>query len=85
MPKMGNCASTTGALVVATRHVGCCGHLGRPRHSRYRLGAAAPPSDRLVSLLREVRQLSALGFRIPAKIQAVADTAKTFYRCVAVD
>lgn len=37
-------------------------------------------SDRLVSLLREVRQLSALGFTIPAKIQQAANTAEKFYR-----
>ena len=37
-------------------------------------------SDRLVTLLREVRQLAALGFVIPAKIQAVAKTAQHFYR-----
>lgn len=36
-------------------------------------------SDRLVSLLREVRQLSALGFAIPAKIQQAANTADKFY------
>uniref|UniRef100_A0A452I6Q6 Uncharacterized protein n=1 Tax=Gopherus agassizii TaxID=38772 RepID=A0A452I6Q6_9SAUR len=35
-------------------------------------------SDRLVTLLREVRQLSALGFVIPAKIQQVANTAQKF-------
>uniref|UniRef100_A0A672GCW4 Dynein cytoplasmic 2 heavy chain 1 n=1 Tax=Salarias fasciatus TaxID=181472 RepID=A0A672GCW4_SALFA len=37
-------------------------------------------SDRLVSLLREVRQLSALGFPIPAKIQQASNTADKFYR-----
>nr|XP_023648221.1 cytoplasmic dynein 2 heavy chain 1 isoform X1 [Paramormyrops kingsleyae]XP_023648222.1 cytoplasmic dynein 2 heavy chain 1 isoform X1 [Paramormyrops kingsleyae] len=37
-------------------------------------------SDRLVTLLKEVRQLSALGFTIPAKIQQVANTADRFYR-----
>uniref|UniRef100_A0A8C8DIA2 Dynein cytoplasmic 2 heavy chain 1 n=1 Tax=Oryzias sinensis TaxID=183150 RepID=A0A8C8DIA2_9TELE len=37
-------------------------------------------SDRLVSLLREVRQLSALGFPVPAKIQQAANTADKFYR-----
>ncbi|KAA8593993.1 hypothetical protein FQN60_004827, partial [Etheostoma spectabile] len=36
--------------------------------------------DRLVSLLREFRQLSALGFPIPAKIQQAANTADKFYR-----
>jgi dynein heavy chain 2 len=35
-------------------------------------------SDRLVILLREVRQLSALGFVIPAKIQQVANVAQKF-------
>ncbi|XP_077466766.1 cytoplasmic dynein 2 heavy chain 1 isoform X1 [Stigmatopora argus] len=37
-------------------------------------------SDRLVILLREVRQLSALGFPIPAKIQLAANTADKFHR-----
>ncbi len=37
-------------------------------------------NDRLVTLLREVRQLAALGFSIPGKIQAVAKTAQKFYR-----
>ncbi|KAM8977653.1 cytoplasmic dynein 2 heavy chain 1 [Pelodytes ibericus] len=37
-------------------------------------------SDRLVVLLREVRQLSALGFIIPAKIQQAAKTAQQFYK-----
>ncbi|XP_076002176.1 cytoplasmic dynein 2 heavy chain 1 isoform X2 [Genypterus blacodes] len=37
-------------------------------------------SDRLVSLRREVRQLSALGFPIPAKIQQAANTADKFYK-----
>ncbi|XP_069495113.1 cytoplasmic dynein 2 heavy chain 1 isoform X2 [Ambystoma mexicanum] len=37
-------------------------------------------SDRLVTLLREVRQLSALGFVIPAKIQQAANTAQKFYK-----
>uniref|UniRef100_A0A3B5L503 Dynein heavy chain tail domain-containing protein n=1 Tax=Xiphophorus couchianus TaxID=32473 RepID=A0A3B5L503_9TELE len=37
-------------------------------------------SDRLVSLLKEVRQLSALGFPIPVKIQQAANTADKFYR-----
>ena len=37
-------------------------------------------SERLVSLLREVRQLTALGFVIPTKIQRVAATAQKFYR-----
>lgn len=35
-------------------------------------------SDRLVILLREVRQLSTLGFVIPAKIQQVANIAQKF-------
>ncbi|KAH0625160.1 hypothetical protein JD844_033332 [Phrynosoma platyrhinos] len=35
-------------------------------------------SDRLVTLLREVRQLSALGFVIPAKIQQATNTAQKF-------
>ncbi|KAM4566457.1 cytoplasmic dynein 2 heavy chain 1 isoform 3-T3 [Odontesthes bonariensis] len=37
-------------------------------------------SDRLVTLLREVRQLSAFGFPIPAKVQQAANTADKFYR-----
>ncbi|XP_063807614.1 cytoplasmic dynein 2 heavy chain 1 isoform X2 [Pseudophryne corroboree] len=37
-------------------------------------------SDRLVTLLREVRQLSALGLVIPAKIQQAAKTAQKFYK-----
>ncbi|XP_062407923.1 dynein cytoplasmic 2 heavy chain 1 [Sardina pilchardus] len=37
-------------------------------------------SDRLVTLLREVRQLTALGFPIPAKILQAANTADKFYR-----
>ncbi|XP_041357041.1 cytoplasmic dynein 2 heavy chain 1-like isoform X2 [Gigantopelta aegis] len=37
-------------------------------------------SDRLVTLLREVRQLSSIGFAVPAKIQQVANTAQRFYR-----
>ncbi|XP_030632529.1 cytoplasmic dynein 2 heavy chain 1 [Chanos chanos] len=37
-------------------------------------------SDRLVTLVREVRQLSALGFTVPAKIQQAANTADKFYR-----
>ena len=37
-------------------------------------------SERLVSLLREVRQLTALGFKISRKIRAAADNAQKFYR-----
>ena len=37
-------------------------------------------SNRLVSLLREVRQLLAFGFPVPAKIQHVANIAQKFYR-----
>lgn len=37
-------------------------------------------SDRLSSLLREVRQLAALGFTIPAGIQRAANTADKFHR-----
>ncbi|KAM4699205.1 cytoplasmic dynein 2 heavy chain 1 [Discoglossus pictus] len=37
-------------------------------------------SDRLVTLLREVRQLSALGLVIPAKIQQAATMAQKFYK-----
>ena len=36
--------------------------------------------DRLVTLLREVRTLTALGFPIPAKIQHVANVGNKFYR-----
>ena len=36
--------------------------------------------DRLVTLLREVRQLTGLGFPIPAKILHVAKVAQKFYR-----
>ena len=36
--------------------------------------------DKLVTLLREVRQLSSLGFTIPSKIQQTANTAQKFYR-----
>ena len=36
--------------------------------------------DRLVTLMREVRQLSALGFAVPAKVQQTASTANKFYR-----
>ena len=36
--------------------------------------------DRLVTLMREVRQLSALGFAVPKKIHQVANTAQKFYR-----
>lgn len=37
-------------------------------------------SDKLVSLLREVRQLAAFGFVIPSKIQQVSNTAQKFYK-----
>nr|WAW84826.1 cytoplasmic dynein 2 heavy chain 1 [Halisarca dujardinii] len=37
-------------------------------------------SDQLVTLLREVRQLTAFGFTIPAKIQQAAASANRFYR-----
>lgn len=37
-------------------------------------------SDRLVTLLREVRQLSAFGFIVPQKIQQTATTAMKFYK-----
>ncbi|KAK3100036.1 hypothetical protein FSP39_013759 [Pinctada imbricata] len=36
--------------------------------------------DRLVTLMREVRQLSSMGFAVPAKIQHVSNTAQKFYR-----
>ncbi|KAM7291623.1 cytoplasmic dynein 2 heavy chain 1 [Ixodes scapularis] len=37
-------------------------------------------SPRLVSLIREVRQLRALGYAIPAKIQALCADARKYYR-----
>lgn len=37
-------------------------------------------SDRLCNLVREVRQLVALGFTVPAAIQQAANTAEKFYR-----
>ncbi|OWF37256.1 Cytoplasmic dynein 2 heavy chain 1 [Mizuhopecten yessoensis] len=36
--------------------------------------------DRLVTLMREVRQLGSMGFVIPAKIMHVSNTAQKFYR-----
>ncbi len=36
--------------------------------------------DRLVTLLREVRQLTSLGFAIPAMIQHVSTVGQKFYR-----
>ena len=36
-------------------------------------------SDQLVTLLREVRQLSSLGYTILAKIQHTSATAQKFY------
>ena len=36
--------------------------------------------ERLVTLMREVRQLIGMGFAIPAKIQHTASTANKFYR-----
>ena len=37
-------------------------------------------SERLVTLLREVRALTAMGFVIPAKIQHCAAVGQKFYR-----
>ena len=37
-------------------------------------------SDRLVTLMREVRQLSELGYKVPPKITAAAETGEKFYR-----
>lgn len=37
-------------------------------------------SERLITLLREVRQLAALGFTIPAKIQHTANTASRYQK-----
>ena len=36
--------------------------------------------ERLVTLIREVRQLTGMGFVIPAKIQHTAKTASKFYK-----
>ena len=36
--------------------------------------------DRLVTLMREVRQLTGLGYAVPAKIQHVSNVAQKFYR-----
>ena len=36
--------------------------------------------ERLVTLLREIRQLSSMGFAIPAKIQHTGSVAEKFYR-----
>lgn len=35
---------------------------------------------RLVKLIREVRQLVAIGYNVPMKIQNVAETGAKFYR-----
>lgn len=37
-------------------------------------------SERLITLLREVRQLTALGFKVPNKIKSVAENAQKFHR-----
>jgi dynein heavy chain 2 len=37
-------------------------------------------SDELITLIREVRQLSALGFPVPSKIHSLATSAQKFYR-----
>ena len=36
--------------------------------------------DRLVTLIREVRQLSGMGYPVPAKIQQTASTGQKFYK-----
>ena len=36
--------------------------------------------DRLVTLIREVRQLSGMGYSVPAKIQQTASTGRKFYK-----
>lgn len=36
--------------------------------------------DRLVTLIREVRQLSGLGYAVPSKIQQTAETSRKFYK-----
>lgn len=36
--------------------------------------------DRLVTLIREVRQLTGMGYVIPAKIQHTANTGQKFYK-----
>ena len=43
-----------------------------------RLSVTFPP--RLADLVREVRQLSALGLPVPARVQEVASTAMRFFR-----
>lgn len=37
-------------------------------------------SDKLVTLVKDIRILSELGFKIPRTLNAVADNAKKFYR-----
>lgn len=37
-------------------------------------------SDRLIKLLKEVRQLASLGFAIPTKILNCANTGEKFYK-----
>ena len=36
--------------------------------------------DKLVTLIREVRQLSGMGYAVPAKIQQTASTGRKFYK-----
>ena len=36
--------------------------------------------DKLVTLIREVRQLSGMGYTVPAKIQQTASTGRKFYK-----
>ena len=36
--------------------------------------------DKLITLLREVRQFQALGFKIPGKVEECAKTGQKFYK-----
>ena len=54
-----------------------CFHLLSRRHRRQ---LRVNYSDRLVTLMREVRQLSELGYKVPLKITAAAETGEKFYR-----
>ena len=36
--------------------------------------------DRLVTLIREVRQLSGMGYAVPSAIQQTANTGRKFYK-----
>ncbi|KAL3878520.1 hypothetical protein ACJMK2_030860 [Sinanodonta woodiana] len=64
-PKKPLCLETNGRLMELNHKTG-------KLHVNY--------GDRLVTLMREVRQLTALAFPVPAKIQHVSNTAQKFYR-----